>query len=193
MITLANSGKQAEGPTTMRMVCSHTRHLLALLFILATSAFVATPSFAACSLVADPNNAGASMLQCGAAITAHFAVGTVARPVSGRKSGAPTALRLNKGAALIEFTPQPDASSFQILTPEAIAAVRGTTWAVEVEPGKTSVLVVTGAVEVRPLHSRASAELGPGQGVDVARGDREITVKTWGEARVRALMARFGR
>ncbi len=82
---------------------------------------------------------------------------------------------------------------FQILTPEAIAAVRGTTWAVEVEPGKTSVLVVAGKVEVQARRSGAAVSLGPGEGVDVAGAEPTLQVNRWGEARVRRLLARFGR
>jgi ferric-dicitrate binding protein FerR (iron transport regulator) len=153
----------------------------------------ASPSLAACSLVADPSHAGARMLQCGQSVTAHLASGTVVRPVGGVGSNIPGALRLDAGALLIEFQPQPGTENFQILTPEAIAAVRGTTWAVEVEPGKTSVLVIAGAVGVKARRSGAAASLGPGEGVDVAGSPRTLTVKRWAEARVRALLARFGR
>ena len=38
---------------------------------------------------------------------------------------------------------------FQVITPQAIAAVRGTKWAVDVEQSKSSVFVVTGRVAVR--------------------------------------------
>ncbi len=152
-----------------------------------------SPSFAACSLVADPDHAGASMLQCGDSVAAHLADGTVVHPVGGAGSSVPTALRLETGALLTEFQPQPGAEDFQILTPEAIAAVRGTTWAVEVEPGKTSVLVVAGKVEVQARRSGAAASLGPGEGVDVAGSEPTLQVKRWDAARVRRLLARFGR
>jgi len=153
----------------------------------------ASPSLAACSLVADPSHAGARMLQCGASVVAHLAEGTVVHPVRGAGSSIPAALRLDAGALLIEFQPQPGAENFQILTPEAIAAVRGTTWAVEVERGKTSVLVIAGEVGVQARRSGAAATLGPGEGVDVAGSPRTLMVKRWAEARVRALLARFGR
>jgi ferric-dicitrate binding protein FerR (iron transport regulator) len=165
-------------------------------FALAVVAFAfagASPSLAACSLVADPGHAGARMLQCGQLVVAHLAEGTVVHPVGGAGSSPPAALRLDKGALLIEFQPQPGAENFQILTPEAIAAVRGTTWAVEVGRGKTSVLVVAGKVEVQARRSGAAVSLGPGEGVDVARLPRTLTVKRWPEARVRRLLARFGR
>ncbi len=165
-----------------------------LAFTLAAYAFVgAAPVLAACSLTADPDHAGARMLQCGAAVTAHLAEGTIVRPVGGAKAAATGALRLKKGALLIEFQPQPGAETFQILTPEAIAAVRGTNWAVEVEPGKTSVFVVVGAVEVQARAGGAKVSLGPGDGVDVTRTAQTLEVKHWPEPRVRRLLARFGR
>jgi hypothetical protein len=133
------------------------------------------------------------MLQCGRSVTAHLAGGTVVNPVGGAGSSTPAALRLNTGALLIEFQPQPGAENFQILTPEAIAAVRGTTWAVEVERGKTSVLVVAGKVAVQARRSGAAVSLGPGEGVDVLASLPTLTVKRWAEARVRRLLARFGR
>jgi ferric-dicitrate binding protein FerR (iron transport regulator) len=153
----------------------------------------ASPSDAACSLVADPGNAGARMLQCGDAVTAHLAEETVVHPIGGARSKLPSALRLQTGAVLIEFQPQPGAENFQILTPEAIAAVRGTNWAVEVERGKTSVFVVSGTVEVRARRSGATARLEPGEGVDVAGSEPSLTVKRWGDERVRKLLARFGK
>ena len=133
------------------------------------------------------------MLQCGASVTAHLAIGTVVHPVGGVEASAPAALSLTRGAVLIEFQPQPGAENFQILTPEAITAVRGTTWAVEVERGKSSVLVVAGKVEVQARHGGADVSLGPGEGVDVVGSARTLEVKRWGEARVRRLLARFGR
>ena len=132
------------------------------------------------------------MLKCGAFLTAHLADGTKARPVGGGSKD-PSALQLRKGALLIEFQPQPGAETFQILTPEAIAAVRGTQWAVEVNPGKTSVFVVTGQVEVKARGGDGDVSLGPGEGVDVGRGAKALEVKRWGEERVRKLLARFGR
>ena len=171
-----------------------TRDGARALAALAAFAFIgASPALAACSLTADPDHAGARMLQCGAGVAAHLAEGTVVRPAGGAKAGAPAALRLKKGALLIEFQPQPGAETFQILTPEAIAAVRGTNWAVEVERGKTSVFVVAGAVEVQARVSGAKVSLGPGEGVDVTRLAQTLEVKHWAEPRVRRLLARFGR
>ena len=83
-------------------------------------------------------------------------------------------------------------AGFQVITPQAIAAVRGTKWAVDVGQGKTSVFVVKGRVAVPRPASNAGVVLGPGEGVDVAAGTGTLTVKRWPAARVSALMARFG-
>jgi ferric-dicitrate binding protein FerR (iron transport regulator) len=189
---------RTDHPDQARAVAAHARRRLgrmgSLALALLAFAFTgASPSLAACSLVADPDHAGARMLQCGHSMAAHLAEGTVVHPVGGAGSSTPAALRLDTGALLLEFRPQPGAENFQILTPEAIAAVRGTTWAVEVERGKTSVLVIAGKVGVQARRSGAAASLGPGEGVDVTGTPRTLTVKHWPEARVRRLLARFGR
>jgi hypothetical protein len=50
----------------------------------------------------------------------------------------PSGAKLDSGALLIEFKPSKDQRRFQILTPHAIAGVRGTTWAVDVGAERTS-------------------------------------------------------
>jgi FecR protein len=54
------------------------------------------------------------------------------------RDGNPEGARASGGAVLIEVGPSRP-SGFQILTPHAIAAVRGTTYAVDVQPTQTSV------------------------------------------------------
>lgn len=82
----------------------------------------------------------------------------------------------------------------QVVTPQAITAVRGTRWAVDVGEGMTSVFVVRGAVGVRRPDAGGEVVLGAGDGVDVGDGEERgrPRVKRWGEARIRGLMARFG-
>ena len=81
---------------------------------------------------------------------------------------------------------------FQILTPLAIAAVRGTKWAVDVTKARTSVLVLYGAVGVTNRRLNQYVIVTEGEGVDVTPADTSTVQKRWGEARVRALLARFG-
>ena len=104
----------------------------------------------------------------------------------------PTAIQLNDGALLIEFHPSGQQNEFQILTPLAIAAVRGTKWAMEVAPARTSTLVLDGSVAVTSRKLNQYVVLTEGQGVDVSPSDMPMVQKQWGEARVRALLARFG-
>lgn len=98
-------------------------------------------------------------------------------------------LDLQGRAVLIEVAPR---DSFQVLTPHAIATVRGTRFAVDVEAGVTSVFVVEGKVEVAHREGAAAVLLGPGEGVDVSPGE-PLVVRAWPQPRVNALLARFGR
>lgn len=98
---------------------------------------------------------------------------------------------LRRRALLLEV-PTIQTPGFVVVTPQAIAAVRGTKWAVDVQGGKTSVFVVDGRVGVQRPSSSAGVLLGPGEGVDVERGTSPLTVKRWPAARVSALMARLG-
>jgi hypothetical protein len=109
---------------------------------------------------------------------------------SGR-DGRVDAVELNGKALLIEVTPKSGGNKFQVVTPQAIAAVRGTKWAVDVAAEKTSVFVVNGRVAVGRRTGSHSVTLRPGEGVDVEPG-APLTVKRWPPARVSALMARLG-
>src|SRR5262249_44824980 len=103
----------------------------------------------------------------------------------------PESVQLDSGALLIEFHPAGKPRDFQILTPQAIASVRGTTWAVEARPGRSSVLVLTGVVQVARAHTAAAVVLRRGQGIDVTDTGGPLEVKRWAPARVRALLAQF--
>jgi len=59
------------------------------------------------------------------------------------------AARLNGKALLLDLPKRQKTSRLEVITPQAIAAVRGTKWAVDVQGGKTSVFVVRGQVDVR--------------------------------------------
>ena len=93
---------------------------------------------------------------------------------------------------LIEFQPSLWRRDFQILTPLAVAAVRGTKWAVDVTKARTSVLVLYGAVGVTNRRLNQYVILSEGEGVDITPADTSTVQKPWGEARKRALLARFG-
>ncbi len=107
-------------------------------------------------------------------------------------NGKADAARLRSKALLIDA---PKGSlgkaGFSVTTPQAIAAVRGTQWAVDADESKTSVFVVNGRVSVRRTVGRGAVVLGPGEGVDV-EGTGPLIVKRWPAPRVAALMARLG-
>ena len=112
---------------------------------------------------------------------------------SHNRSGDVDAVNLQSKALLVDAPRQKAKQRFQVITPQAIAAVRGTKWAVDVQETRTSVLVLTGRVAVRRPSGGRQVQLGPGEGVDVDRGSTEpLTVKRWGQPRVDALMARLG-
>jgi ferric-dicitrate binding protein FerR (iron transport regulator) len=100
-------------------------------------------------------------------------------------------VELSSKALLVEVPKKPGGNPFKVLTPQAIAAVRGTKWAVDVAEAKTSVFVADGRVGVSRRSGGRSVVLGRGEGVDV-EATGPLTVKTWGQPRVDALMARLG-
>ncbi len=146
----------------------------------------------ACALVANEHDPSVKILRCGDNLTIHAAPGARYRPIYKAGQPLPAAIRLDDGALLIEFQPSPQQQDFQILTPLAVAAVRGTKWAVEVSAARTSTLVLAGAVAVTNRRLNQYVILREGEGVDITPSDMSMVQKRWGEARVRALLARFG-
>lgn len=108
-------------------------------------------------------------------------------------NGQTDAVRLAEKALLLEFPDGGAPAGFEVITPQAIAAVRGTKWAVDVETAKTSVFVERGSVAVTRASGEDEVTLAAGDGVDVETGSGPLTVRQWPPARVSALMARFGR
>jgi hypothetical protein len=159
----------------------------------------------ACVLIPDKRNPSDKILRCGSDLVITPAPGTVYRAAPPAEDGLPASVQLESGALLIEFHSK-RRQEFQILTPQAIASVRGTKWALEVKPGQTSTLVLLGQVAVARKDTTADSVLvGPGQGVDVANVDAgktvrslgsakppPIGVKKWAPERVNELLARFG-
>jgi ferric-dicitrate binding protein FerR (iron transport regulator) len=149
-----------------------------------------TAQTSACRLTALANPPR-QVLRCpdGLALTAEQ--GAAYQVLDQDRDGRPEAARLNGGALLVE-TPPGRRPAFQILTPHAIASVRGTTWATEVAGARTSVFVLDGAVAVARSAAPERVLLRPGQGVDVEPATR-LEVKRWSPGRAGALLARLGR
>ena len=134
---------------------------------------------------------GTQTLRCRPAITIVAENGAKFELRDRNRDGQVDSVELSNKALLLEVPKKPRRIRFEVLTPQAIAAVRGTKWAVDAEGGKTSVFVVDGRVRVARPAGRGSVVLGPGDGVDVA-ATGELIVKRWPPARVTALMARLG-
>jgi len=145
-----------------------------------------------CVLVSDNRNPSEKILRCGSGLSIRNAPGTRYRLPDQAGQRQPTEVQLDSGALMLEFTPSKNRRTFQILTPHAIAAVRGTRWAVEVTSDRTSTLVISGKVEVARRSGRRRALLHAGEGADVTAGAGPIVVKRWAKERVDALLARFG-
>jgi len=160
------------------------------MWLSASAPGVAQP--AGCTLFADDRNPTEKILRCGDTLAIRNAAETEYRPTGQHGQQAPTGARLDTGALMIEFTPSERQKNFQIQTPHAIAAVRGTRWAVQVERGTTSTLVLSGTVAVTSPRATRGAMLHAGEGADVTAATRDIVVKRWGQKRVDALLARFG-
>lgn len=148
---------------------------------------------------AQPANMGCSSENSITAQTLHCAGGATIVAENGARytlqdrggKGRVDAIELTSGALLVEVPKKSGGNKFQVITPQAIAAVRGTKWAVDATEAKTSVFVVNGRVAVGRRRGSHSVTLGAGDGVDVEEAG-PLTVKRWPSARVAALMARLG-
>jgi hypothetical protein len=145
-----------------------------------------------CELVADERNPPEKILRCGDALAVRPAHQTEYHPVDQTGNAPPNAIQLDSGALMIEFHPSNGRRHFQILTPNAIATVRGTKWVVEVAPARTSTFVIAGRVSVSRPHGEQAVLLRPGEGADVTPDGGPIVVKRWARPRVQTLLARFG-
>jgi ferric-dicitrate binding protein FerR (iron transport regulator) len=134
----------------------------------------------------------AQTLQCDGGVTIVAENGAQYTLRDNNRDGRIDTAELNSKALLLDVHGKSSRKRFRVNTPQAIAAVRGTRWAVDVAEGKTSVFVVHGRVNVGRSASRGhTVALGPGEGVDV-EGSAPLVVKRWAPARVSALMARLG-
>ena len=154
----------------------------------------AQPTNARCTSL--PSAAGTQTWRCDGGITIVAENGARFELKDANRDGHIDSIELSSKALLIEVTKKPGGNPFKVLTPQAIAAVRGTKWAVDVAETKTAVFVADGRVGVSRRSRGRSVVLGPGEGVDVeAAGPptvETLTVKKWGQPRVDALMARLG-
>lgn len=134
---------------------------------------------------------GSQTLRCPTAITIVSESGAKFELRDRNRDGQVDSVELGNRALLLDVPKQPGRAKFDVVTPQAIAAVRGTKWAVDAEGAKTSVFVVNGRVRVTRPTGRGSVLLAAGDGVDVEPSGK-LVVKRWPAARVAALMTRLG-
>lgn len=134
------------------------------------------------------------ILRCRDGLSIEAEAGATYSLVDRNRDTQPDAVNLQGRAIFINAPSQPARRGFQIITPQAIAAVRGTQWAVDVSGTRTSVFVVTGRVAVQRVSGNTrGVRLGPGEGVDVEAGTSPLVVRRWPAPRAAALLARLGR
>jgi ferric-dicitrate binding protein FerR (iron transport regulator) len=156
--------------------------------LLAVDVAVAQPASLGCSSDSPANAPQTLRCEGGVTIVAENGARFTLQDRDG--NGRVDSVELSSKALLLEVPKKPGGNRFQVMTPQAIAAVRGTKWAVDGADGKTSVFVVNGKVNVARRTGRERVVLGPGEGVDV-EATGALTVKRWPSARVAALMARL--
>jgi ferric-dicitrate binding protein FerR (iron transport regulator) len=132
------------------------------------------------------------IMRCADGVTITAEGGARFNLVDRNRDGRPDAVSLRNKAVLVDVDGARRSQGFQVLTPQAIAAVRGTRWAVDVKNGTTAVFVVRGRVAVGRVASRQTVILSVGEGVDVTAGSGPLTVHRWPPARAAALLARLG-
>jgi hypothetical protein len=142
---------------------------------------------------AEPAASGAQTLRCRGGVVIVAEAGAQFATRDRDRNGVIDAVELQTKAVLVDAPKQAPGRRFEVITPQAIAAVRGTRWAVDAEGAKSSVLVIDGQVGVRRRAGRARVLLGPGEGVDVDDGATPLTVRRWPQPRVDALLQRLGR
>ena len=168
---------------------SKTVFSLGLIFALWTAwGLVAGPaaaqSAAGCKVttLSDPPR---EVLRCGSGLKIEAEQGGQYRLLDQNK------LEVTSRAVLVDVPPG-RRGGFQVLTPHAIASVRGTLYAVDVKEGQSDVFVSRGKVGVENRSTRERVTLAPGDGSDVIPG-KPLDAHKWAAERVRKLMARFGR
>jgi hypothetical protein len=157
---------------------------------LGVGAASAQPATMGCSSE-QPANA-AQTLHCRGGVTIVVENGATYTLQSRSGNGNVDSVDLQSKALLVDAPKQRGKDRFEVTTPQAIAAVRGTKWAVDSQETRTSVLVLRGQVAVRRRAGDGQVLLGPGQGVDVEPGNGPLVVKRWPQPRVDALLARLG-
>ncbi|CDM58076.1 FecR domain-containing protein [Rhizobium favelukesii] len=173
----------------------NSRMLLALFVSVgAACLFASDAAFAQASGCTMERVAGTSrqVMRCAEGVTIIAEGGARFNVIDRNRDGRLDAVSLRNKAVLVDVDRAQRPDGFEVVTPQAIAAVRGTRWAVDVKSGTTSVFVVRGRVAVGRPSAGRRVTLNVGEGVDVTRGSGPLTVRRWPAARAAALLARLG-
>src|SRR5262245_7722816 len=121
-------------------------------FIALTSLFLACaqavsqPAGPGCTSSPSPN--ATQTIRCDNGITIVAESGARFELKDNNRDGHIDTIELSNKALLVEVPKKPGGNRFKVQTPQAIAAVRGTRWAVDASDGKTAVFVADGRVAV---------------------------------------------
>lgn len=131
-----------------------------------------------------------TVYECAGGVTLEAEAAALLGITDGAADRRPEEAELTSEGVYIEVDPA--IGPFQIRTPHAIAAVRGTVFVVDVDADTTSVFVREGEVAVSHADGSGTVVLSPGLGVDVTPGT-PLETRRWPAPRVEALLARFAR
>jgi ferric-dicitrate binding protein FerR (iron transport regulator) len=155
------------------------------LWALSTPACVPAQAQSAGCRVTQLTDPPRQVLHCGSGLTIEAEKDAKYRVMDQNK------VEVTSRAVLIDVAPG-RRGGFQVLTPHAIASVRGTLYAVDVKEGQTDVFVSRGQVKVSNRNTSETATLASGEGSDIIPG-KPLDAHVWAAERVRKLMVRFGR
>lgn len=136
------------------------------------------------------NASGRATITCNTGLTITLGGDTVIvldRLMTPNRRGA--GIRLLEGIAGF-LLPQPRSGGFEVRTPSAVAAVRSTEWAIDVDQRATAAFVRDGAVTI--TGADGNVLLTPGEGVDVDADGGVGSVVSWGEGRIAMFDQRLG-
>ncbi len=108
------------------------------------------------------------ILRCGGGVTITAESGAQYTLLDRDRNGKADAANLRSKALLLD-APKGSLgkSGFEVITPQAIAAVRGTRWAVDADSTKTAVVFERGRGSVCRIAGRGCVSLGSGEGVEM--------------------------
>lgn len=144
-------------------------------------------------LLQEIGSTGRQIVRCGNDIRISAEAGAAYSLHDRNGDGLVDQVRLRSRALLLVIEGEAARKGFEVVAPQAIAAVRGTRWAIDAASDRTSVFVAEGQVSVTRRNGAASVILGSGEGVDVDGSGGPLEVRRWPRNRVNDLLDRTGR